>query len=440
MKAVILLSLVFQLGCNLQDDPLLRERNSLLKLMNSLKSDEDHLRYAALESLEKMSKEKQKALIPVLVDAMRDDDKDKRGRVSVGLREIGPIAVPALIHALAHEDHRIRAGAADALGMISGQYNTKVPTSPLISLLKDKSASVRGEAAIALGTIRDSTAIPSLIDLVKKEEDWNVRTAAVDALREFGPKAKAAVPVLIEVIRNYDREEQLRDHSQSALLLLGTSGNLGLGPQAALALASIGPDSVPYLIDVLKSKKEKTGARLDAGLALKTMGSNIGENKIVVPVMLELLNDSEEDLRAIAISVLGNIGPKAKNAFRPLLRSLTDQSPTNRACAAGALYRIDPNNNHSVPFLIKALQEKKNNLLAFAGTMYQIDPKVMLSFPIILAELESKSRVLRNASAVELASIGSNAKAAIPALKEALKDKEVAAMAQYALDEITKER
>ena len=84
-----------------------------------------------------------------------------------------------------------------------------------------------------------------------KDKDKGVRSAAVIALGSMGPEAKAAIPVLI-----------------------ATLGDKDAGMLAANALAGIGPEAIPAIIDALKDIDREV--REDAAGAFDYMGPVTG--------------------------------------------------------------------------------------------------------------------------------------------------------------------
>ena len=62
--------------------------------------------------------------------------------------------------------------------------------------------------------------------------------------------------------------------------------------------------------------------------------------------------------RGLAASVLGGIGPPAKEVVPALIAALKDKETSVRISAALALHRIDPETKLAVPVLISALKDK----------------------------------------------------------------------------------
>ena len=137
-------------------------------------------------------------------------------------------AVSSLIQLLADESHSVRTAAAGALGAIGAPAKAAVPVlinrskivmnrelesiirglggigTPdvvpvLTEALTDSSALIRLTAARALADAADPTAVPALIAALK-DKDNDVRGGAAIALGAIGAPAKAAVPVLIDML------------------------------------------------------------------------------------------------------------------------------------------------------------------------------------------------------------------------------------------------
>jgi 3-methyladenine DNA glycosylase AlkD len=94
--------------------------------------------------------------------------------------------------------------------------------------------------------------VPSLRKTLREDKDPNMRYYAAQSLGHFGPEAKAAVPDLIEALKDEDK-----------MVRMG----------AGYALAEIGPDAadaVPALQDAAKDPEKEV--RDAAEYALKQIG------------------------------------------------------------------------------------------------------------------------------------------------------------------------
>jgi HEAT repeat protein len=217
--------------------------------------------------------------VPVLVDALSDDDPRMRLYIVDLLHQIGePDAVLALTGALRDPEWRVRWRAADALGRLGS--DAAVPD--LVEMLSDSSKDVRISAAWALGKIGHGAAVPGLIRLLH-DRDWRVRWGAAEALWEIG---EAAVPALIATLSEPD--EYVR--------------------RAAIrALAEIGEAAIPALITALGDAN--WDVRWSAAAALQEIGD------AAVPALVQALNADDWQAAWAAAETLKRIGtPEALDA------------------------------------------------------------------------------------------------------------------------------
>lgn len=211
--------------------------------------------------------------VPVLLDALSDEDPRIRLYVTDVLGEIGEaVAVPALAEALRDPEWRVRFRAADALGKMG-----KLEAVPdLMDMLTDSSKDVRISAAWALGKIGNAAAVPGLVKLLHDRE-WRARWAAAEALWEIGEQA---IPALVEALREPD--EYVR---RAAIRALAEIGDPAIAPliemlgdsnwdarwAAAAALQEIGEEAVPELVQTLEA--DNWQAAWAAAETLKRIGT-----------------------------------------------------------------------------------------------------------------------------------------------------------------------
>ena len=197
------------------------------------------------------------AAVPVLIDALSDDDWRVRLLVVDLLGDVAePDSGSALAGALRDPEWRVRWRAADALGKMGDQ--SAVPD--LLEMLSDHSKDVRVSSCWALGKIGGEEAVPGLVRLLHDRE-WRVRWAAAEALWEIGEEA---VPPLLETLR--DEDEYVRR-------------------AAVRALSEIGENAVPALIDTLADTN--WDVRWAAAAALQEIGEKAVEALVIA---LELDN------------------------------------------------------------------------------------------------------------------------------------------------------
>jgi HEAT repeat protein len=154
---------------------------SVLKVGNS---------YSRQEAAEALGKLGDASAVPVLIEALNDKYFHVRSNSVVSLGQIGDVsAVPTLIDIL--RGNELRGEAKRALERIG-----KSATPALIDLLQDEEKEMRYDAALILGAIGSTSAIPTLTYVLKNEEIlWN---SAIEALGYIGDFS--TVPVLMETM------------------------------------------------------------------------------------------------------------------------------------------------------------------------------------------------------------------------------------------------
>jgi HEAT repeat protein len=119
-------------------------------------------------------------------------------------------ALKPLMAALKDDAWQVRAHAATALGV--GQQRSELMAGPLTIALKDSYGPVRWAAATSLGLIRDTRAVPALIDSLKSG-DGKLRMLAATALGHI--RDGRAIEPLTYALK--DESAQVRRNAQRAL-------------------------------------------------------------------------------------------------------------------------------------------------------------------------------------------------------------------------------
>lgn len=231
----------------------------------------------------------------------------------------------------------------------------------------------------------------------------------------IGPQAKAAIPALIEKLKEED--ELLRS-------------------SAEWALREIGPSSVPSLIRSLKDKD----IQLRRGVlrAFKRMGNMAID---AVPALIEAVKDKDIVFRKDAVAALGHVTLETKDSVPHLIKILKDrdQDVDVRLIAALALGHKGPGAKAAVPALIEALKDKDlEDRFYFAVALGQIGREAKAAVPDLIKALKDNDIQLRREATWALTKIGCVSKEVVTALNEALKDEDesVRELAEVALKEI----
>jgi len=297
-------------------------------LKKLLKSDNSFLRIPAARSLVQIQSQDsalQKAVIPVLVKGLDDQQDDVRNTAVIGLSEIGEAAVPAIV-AMIGASSASCTHACDALAEMGPAAQSSIPT--LIQKLSDADSTNCWHAASALGAIgsRPEKSVPALSKLLS-HSSADVRLHAALALAEFGTEAKSAVPALVNSLN--DSNETVR---RSAIWSIGE-----IGPAASNAIPELN-----------KTLEDASGV-----IAIHTMEALGKIGSAAVPMLTEKLDD--EHFQILAAHVLGEIGPAAKSAVSKLTSLIRSKDKDVQFEAMLAIANIGPDAQQAAPALLKLL-------------------------------------------------------------------------------------
>jgi HEAT repeat protein len=237
----------------------------------------------------------------------------------------------------------------------------------------DTDLNVRLAAALALARLggEAKAALPALLEGVT-HADPALRQRAHEALRQFGPKARAAVPALIKLFGN-PRIAYVYGDAPETIARIDPSQT---DPAALAVLAGLTSADAFNRAEIALAlwHLDRTGPR-------------------AVGMLEAALRDPDFSVRVRAAENLARIGADARAALPTLVRALEDDIEMVRVEAARAIARIDPRHPRGVAFL--------------AG---------------VLADPGSQPTA-REKAAVYLGEMGPDAKPAVPALRDALRDR-----------------
>jgi len=291
-------------------------------------------------------------------------------------------------------------------------------TNELIKLLGDRNPKTRQSAAAEiaeLATVKLAEArfaLPALRDIVRKDADAAVRLAALDALGKIEPDRHAAV--LLDAVQQA-REPEFR---------IAVVGELGkLGPRAKATL--------PALQDILRNPPEvpKTppkSSKSPPGAGTPDPNDPQAVRKAIVPVLrlidpaskehlplflAVLTKDRDPGLRTAVVNAIAQQGPAVAAAARPALQDAfkaalqeASKAPARPAPPAAA---VDP------PGLLRQA------LLTAIGVMA---PPTEEYLPLLTDALKKdREPAVKLTAAAALARLGPSARAALPVLLDAYK-------------------
>ena len=237
---------------------------------------------------------------------------------------------------------------------------------------------------------------------LRSDNEKDRQQAAITLEESIDPAGQAAVPVLIEALKDKD---------------------VVLSSRAASALGKIGPAAkaaAPALIATLKDKDRDFITRSDAARALGKIGA---EAKTVVPVLIQALADKDLDVRLRAAEALGNIGPEARDAI-PALRRAFQKNEGDLFLAPTIVSALGRMGKPAVPALIDALKSNQEFVREKAATaLGKLGPEAREAVPNLIEMLKKDDWKDRQRACQTLGRIGTEGRSAVPALKEAVKDR-----------------
>jgi HEAT repeat protein len=440
------------------------------------------LRSQAVEVLGRTGPQASEA-IPALLEALQGDNRDYAfvGRAGSALEQIaGPESVKLLLQALTRVPKRFRPLIVEALGQTGA---AGLPA--LIKLVDDEDPAVCAVAARSLGHAGRSAvdAVPALIKALQHKEG-QVRREAVQSVGAIGAAAQAAMPALIEILNDDQGENRIlaseamayvapgNSQAVSALAAIAGGSDVGFRRQAIAALGRIGPKAVaaiPALAEALRSADPML--RVEAALSLAHVGivdaaspprSVLGDtlSDEVLSLLLDLVRERNHPSRTRAMEALEQAGFHGESAVAVLTRALWDEGAA-RIKAAEALGRMGPLAKSAIPGLSELLKRPEPAArIQAALALWRIDRQAEQAVPVLVSELKCRTargqtRVLLvpgrfgvissmppeppcRQAAEALGVMGSAARAAVPALRQALMepDEAVRSAAAEALKKI----
>jgi len=256
----------------------------------------------------------------------------------------GEVSVADLIGGLKSADEAVRLKALDQLAARGAEAAEAV--APLTELLKDGSAKVRGRAVWALGAIGAAAkpAVPAMAELLK-DPDETVRRLVVQAVQAIRPGPEVAVPLCIKLLE--DPDPAVRARVLSAIAQAGAKAvpalvealkNDKAAYWACLVLREIGPDAkdaVPVLTEKLKDPRPEI--RREAVLTLGAIGPAA---EAAIPQIAGLLAD--QHARNAATFVLGQLGRIPADAEATVRAAAKSQDKLFSTVSLWALARVHP--------------------------------------------------------------------------------------------------
>jgi HEAT repeat protein len=177
------------------------DRSVQSPLIAALKDKDVRVRRAAAKALGGEEHQGAQAL-EALTEALRDKDVEVRSAAVASLEDQGEAALGPLAGVVKDPAPKVRRAAISALGRVYSGMAGKAPSlAPLLEALKDKDLMVRVDAASAIPRTKEM--VPQLLTALKNEPK-EARLEIIHVLELIGPGARAAVPALVEALKDPD--------------------------------------------------------------------------------------------------------------------------------------------------------------------------------------------------------------------------------------------
>jgi HEAT repeat protein len=154
-----------------------------------------------------------------LIAGLKSSKPGERLKAARALGELGVAAkdaVPMLTEVLSDDEFFVREGAAEALGSMGHWASTSVPA--LLAALRGPELTLRDRALDALASIDQKALVTDGVPLLIAEMHHGTPAGRIQATRavgRIGPEAKAAVPALVDALK--DPSAKVRECAREAL-------------------------------------------------------------------------------------------------------------------------------------------------------------------------------------------------------------------------------
>ncbi len=343
------------------------------------------------------------AVLPALSALLQRKSAAVRIIAVRAIADYGPAAgdsAALMLSLLADDSIMLRASAVDALGR-TGDSRVEV-IEALVKALSDGHAPVTLNAANALSHI-GTPAVPAL---VQKLADEHYRRLVVEVLGEIGAGAESAVPALVELLSRVGDDLELRR-------------------EVFIALASIGPKATVATPAMMKILQDPAAGDARAGAAYVL--ARIGEKK-ALPVLQKLITVAEEErVQRSAAWALVTLDPRnaesVKLAMPYLLQATSSDIPFVRKEVMTAFTTLGPAAIAALPSMLEHAANDADASIRMQSLhgLAEIKAPAAQALPVAMASLDDPDAKVRNAARYLLGTLGKEAHAAAPLLRESLR-------------------
>lgn len=372
-------------------------------LVTALTDKNNKIRAGAAEALGLI---KERVTIGPLAEAIHDSDKDVRKEVIKALYRINDNdAIEPLTDALQDPDKDVRESAIKTLYLIVDG----IPSEPIIAAVRDDEKVVRRYAALILGKLNSKEVLTPLITTATYDKDKHVRENALLSLSKF--KDERITGTLLTALNNDDYLPYVRAR------IANTLGELGDQRAVPHLLLALDDDHSRVTEAAAKALQQCAPAPETIIGYMNTQKGDFRKNAIrafqvikdstVVNLLLGFLSDKDTEMREL--SAIALIKQDHNRAIEPLIRLVDDEKKQVRRTVAGALGQLK--DNRCVEPLIGFLNDKDmDTRIAAIKSLGQLKNRRALE-PLMAALSDENPQIRWNVAAA-LGEIGGSRAAA----------------------------
>ena len=305
------------------------------------------------------------------------------------------------------------------------------------TLLNDRDAGNRAQAAWDLGQAGADDSVPALIKALENDSSDAVRANAAASLWKLGEASREAIPALEKALD--DSSGLVVGNAAGALKKLGTPKSK-LTPVYKRLLAKPSCDDRVIALEALATEappnelfdaawecsqpndKVDSDTRSAAGEALRKIVSR--PDKTLQPRVIDILAHLNNRDGSTLINAVGNYKPPVKEAVPVLANLLKSKDQRTSSGAANALGNMKAAALPALPDLIKTLESHPQNETRenAAEAIGDIGKPAIAAVPALIKAVQTdKWPAVRKAAVTAIGEMGPDAKEAIPLLRESLK-------------------
>ena len=349
-------------------------------------------------------------MVKQLLELLSGDDKDLRRRAVRLFSLLGPkavLAVPKLQELLDDPETPTKIAVLDVLRGIGPAAKAAAPDVGKLADSKDENVARAAVLTLRVIGAGHAAAVPTLVKLLASN-DRNVVIETANALAAAGPAAEAAVEPLAKMLGDENTHQEERGALMAALA--------GIGPTAKAA--------VPAVSKLTADRDPPTRAA-----AVACLGKISAYDAAVGKVFAERLKDTSKPVRIATLKAYAAYGPKAAAGGGDVTALMTATKEADlKVWAATALVGMGIDADKNAGVVLENLKPKAPARLAAMDCLPLLGARAKAGVPDLLEAVKDKTPAPKNGVSVRekaitvCAQMPALTKAAVSPMTDLLKD------------------